>query len=63
MFDHDLDQTLLILFGVLAVMFLFPFAMAWLEDSLAAPSPMRSLMRSALTTVSRTFAKRRPGRR
>ena len=59
MFDHDLDQTLLLLFGVLAVTFLFPFAMAWLEDSLATPSPMRSVMRAVLTTISRAFAKRK----
>ena len=41
MFDHDLDQTLLIVFGPLDVLFLFPVVMAWLEESINSRSSKR----------------------
>ena len=31
---HDLDQSLAFLGAILVVMFLFPFLMSWLEDTL-----------------------------
>lgn len=33
-FDHDLDQSLLVLLLPLLALFALPFAMAWLEESL-----------------------------
>lgn len=34
MFDHDTDQSLLLILAVLAVFFALPFVMAWLEATL-----------------------------
>jgi len=34
---HDLDLSLGLIVGIIAVFFLLPFAMAWLEDSLHRP--------------------------
>ena len=36
---HDLDQSLAFLGTILVVMFLFPFLMSWLEDTLEREQP------------------------
>lgn len=59
MFDHDLDQTLLVLLGPLGVLFLFPFAMAWLERSLDSPSSKRLHSWAPWMVLGRVPAQRR----
>lgn len=64
MFDHDLDQSLVILFGLLGAMFILPFVMAWLEQSLDVSSKVTKATRGSWisapwSAVSQRLAQRR----